>query len=100
MSREAEAACRAVLLVLLLALPATAGAEEALIELQPGEGRDKVEAYCGACHSLDYIVMNSTFLSEQRWQAEVNKMINAFGAPISADDAKTISQYLGTYYGH
>jgi sulfite dehydrogenase (cytochrome) subunit B len=36
-----------------------AGAEERPVVLKPGLGLDKVEANCGACHSLDYIQMNS-----------------------------------------
>lgn len=44
----------------LIALPATATAEQA-IKLKPGPGADKVEANCQACHSLSYIPMNSPF---------------------------------------
>ena len=62
-------------------------------------GADKVEANCAACHSLDYIPMNSTFLNAAGWDAEVTKMISAFGAPISPDDAKIIGDYLKANYG-
>jgi sulfite dehydrogenase (cytochrome) subunit B len=58
-----------------------------------------VEANCGACHSLDYVPMNSPFLNAASWQAEVNKMINAFGAPIDEADAKIITEYLVRNYG-
>jgi len=34
--------------------------------------------------------MNSPFLDAARWDAEVAKMIKAFGAPIDPADAKTI----------
>ncbi|HYS49334.1 MAG TPA: cytochrome c, partial [Xanthobacteraceae bacterium] len=62
-------------------------------------GLDKVEANCGACHSLDYIPMNSPFPTAAVWDAEVAKMINAFGAPISEADAKAIGDYLKANYG-
>jgi hypothetical protein len=43
--------------------------------------------------------MNSTFLNAAGWDAEVTKMISAFGAPISPDDAKIIGDYLKANYG-
>ena len=83
-----------------LALVATVViAAEQRVALKDGPGRDKVEANCASCHSLDYIVMNSTFLNRQVWDAEVTKMIKAFGAPISEADGKEISEYLTSNYG-
>jgi mono/diheme cytochrome c family protein len=84
-------------LVALPALPALA--DEPTIKLKPGPGLDKVEANCGACHSLVYIQMNSPFLNAAAWNAEVTKMIKAFGAPISDGDAKDIAAYLAANYG-
>ena len=78
---------------------APAAADEPTINLKPGPGLDKVEGNCGACHSLVYIQMNSPFLNAAGWNAEVTKMIKAFGAPISDADAKTISDYLAKNYG-
>ena len=75
------------------------GAAEQRVELRAGAGREKVEANCVACHSLDYIVANSPFLTRQVWDAEVTKMIKAFGAPISDADAKEIVDYLSANYG-
>jgi hypothetical protein len=43
--------------------------------------------------------MNSPFLSPAGWDAEVAKMINAFGAPIDQADAKIIADYLKSNYG-
>jgi mono/diheme cytochrome c family protein len=77
---------------------AEAGAQER-VRLMPGPGVEKVEANCAACHSLDYIQMNSPFLSAAQWEAEVKKMINVMGASISEADAKTILEYLKTNYG-
>jgi sulfite dehydrogenase (cytochrome) subunit B len=85
------------LAVAMLALPA--GAEEKLIDLKKAPGLDKVEGNCGACHSLDYIQMNSPYPNAALWDAEVTKMIKAFGAPISDADAKEIKDYLTKNYG-
>lgn len=82
----------------LIALPAAASAEQA-IKLKPGPGLDKVEANCQACHSLAYIPMNSPFLNAAGWDATVKKMINALKAPIDAEDAKAITDYLAKNYG-
>jgi len=91
---------RKTLMALSIAMIATAvSAEEKEITLKPGPGRDKVEANCNACHSLDYIQMNSTFPNAALWEAEVKKMIGAFGAPITDDDAKVIVEYLKANYG-
>ena len=51
-------------------------AAEQRVELKAGAGRDKVEANCVACHSLDYIVGNSPFMNLTGVWAEV-QMIKA-----------------------
>ncbi len=76
-----------------------AGAKEKPVVLKPGPGLDQVAGHCGACHSLDYIQMNSPFLDAAGWNAEVTKMIKAFGAPIDDADAKAIVDYLAKNYG-
>lgn len=85
-------------LVALLATPAFA--DEKAVQLKPGAGLDKVESNCAACHSLDYIRMNSPFLAPAGWDAEVTKMIKVFGAPIDDADAKAIADYLKKNYGN
>ncbi len=50
--------------------------------------------YCVMCHSLDYIQGNSTFMTRQVWEAEVTKMIKAYGAQVPPDDATKIVDYL------
>jgi hypothetical protein len=80
-----------------VATAAVAGDEP--VQLKKAAGVDKVEANCAACHSLDYIKMNSPFLNAAGWDAEVTKMIAAFGAPISPADAKIIGDYLKANYG-
>jgi mono/diheme cytochrome c family protein len=90
--------------VLAIALAATAAGaivalgDEQQIKLKPGTGLEAVAANCAACHSLDYIVMNSPFLDTPGWQAEVTKMVNAFGAPIEKADQDKIVAYLAASY--
>jgi mono/diheme cytochrome c family protein len=81
----------------LIAIPAVA--QEKPVELKKAPGLDKVEGNCSGCHSLDYIVMNSPYPNAALWDAEVAKMIKAFGAPISDADAKVIADYLKKNYG-
>jgi len=91
---------RAIAIVLFAALVAApAAAQEKSVTLKKGPGLEQVEANCGACHSLDYIQMNSPFLTSAAWDAEVTKMIKAFGAPISEADARAIGDYLKANYG-
>ena len=85
------------LLTALIAAPAAA--QEKPIALKKGPGLDVVEANCGACHSLDYIQINSPFLTSAQWDASITKMIKAFGAPISDADARAIGDYLKANYG-
>ena len=85
-------------IVLVAALTASPALAEQVIQLKPGPGLDKVEGNCAACHSLAYIPMNSPFLNAAGWDAAVNKMINALKAPIDAEDAKAIKEYLSKNY--
>jgi hypothetical protein len=86
------------LLVVLLLVSAPALAQEDKVVLKDAPGRDKA-MQCLACHSLDYIQMNSRFLDKAGWTASVNKMINAFGAPIQKEDVDAIATYLSENYG-
>jgi mono/diheme cytochrome c family protein len=81
------------------ALAYPAFADEMALELKDGPGRETVETNCAACHSLDYIVMNSPFLDRQKWEATVKKMIGPFGAPIAEQDVAAILDYLAAAYG-
>jgi mono/diheme cytochrome c family protein len=91
-----------LMVTLTLAIALAAGivvAQERRLELKDAPGRAQVEANCGSCHSLDYIVMNSPFLDRSGWDGTVTKMIRVFGAPIKVDDAKAIVDYLNANYG-
>jgi mono/diheme cytochrome c family protein len=90
--------------ILIIALAASAAlaataAFAAEVKLKQADGMDKVEANCQACHTLAYIPMNSVFLNAAGWDAEVTKMIKAYGAPIDEADAKAIADYLKKNYG-
>ena len=73
-------------------------AQESRVELKDGAGKDKAQQ-CVACHSLDYIQMNSRFLDKAGWTATINKMVNAYGAPIAKEDVDVIATYLAEHYG-
>ena len=88
-----------VFAVLLLVLALPAGADERTLKLKEGAGAEVVANNCSACHSLDYVVLNSPFPTRAMWQTEVAKMIKAYGADISAEDAKAIIDYLTNNYG-
>jgi hypothetical protein len=66
-------------------------------KLEPGEGRELVEAYCNTCHSTRYITMQPP-LPSATWAAEVNKMIQTFGMPIPEDASPKIIKYLQSHY--
>ncbi len=91
---------RVLLLTLgLLAPSAAAYAGEEATKLKAAPSLDVVEANCIGCHSLDYLAMNSPFLDEKGWTAEVTKMVKAFGCPASDEDAAKIIAYLAANYG-
>jgi len=88
-----------IILMAACAVPLVATAQEKPVQLKKAAGLATVEANCSGCHSLDYIVMNSPFPNAALWDAEVTKMIKAFGAPITDADAKVIADYLKQNYG-
>ena len=89
------------LYIAVLAAAAVTGAlaAEIPVPLKDAPARATVENMCSGCHSLDYIRINAPFMNRQTWTAEVNKMINAFGAPIAQSDANMIIDYLTANYG-
>ena len=83
----------------LLLLAGAVAAAERPVPLKDAAGRQTAESLCSGCHSLDYIRINAPFMNKQTWTAEVNKMIQDFGEPISPADASTIIDYLSANYG-
>jgi hypothetical protein len=84
--------------VLFFTLPVFAGEND--FRLKEAPGKEVVEANCSMCHSLDYIQMNSPFLDRKGWEASLNKMIKAMGAPVAEGDTQKIVDYLASQYGN
>jgi hypothetical protein len=63
-----------------------------------GPGSDAINNNCLACHSAD-MVLNQPELSKQAWAAEVNKMVNAYKAPVAPEDVGAIVEYLSRIKG-
>jgi len=59
----------------------------------PGPGSDAINNNCLACHSAG-MILNQPNLSKVNWQAEVNKMINVYKAPVNKEDVPAIVEYL------
>jgi mono/diheme cytochrome c family protein len=92
--------CRVAAALLALALPARVFAgDETSVVLAAGDGAAETRAACAACHSLDYIVMNSPFLDAGAWEKTVGKIVRVMGAPIAPDQVAIIVRYLAEYYG-
>ena len=81
----------------LPAAPAYGG--ESSVKIARGAQAAVVQLRCSTCHSLDYIVMNSPFLTRTGWEAEVRKMMQIMGAPIPENDVGAILDYLTEHYG-
>ncbi len=65
--------------------------------LKPGPGVETA-AVCQACHSADYITTQPPKEGKAFWQAEVQKMIKVYKAPIAESDAPVIVDYLAATY--
>ncbi len=66
----------------------------------PGDtaGAKAANSYCLMCHSVG-MVMNQPDLGKAAWLVEVNKMKNAFKAPIPDDQVAVIADYLDSIKG-
>ncbi len=89
---------RTMAIGLIAALGCGSALADEPVALKPGHGDDVAYAACNACHTSDYIVMNSVFLTPDGWKAEVMKMRNAFGAPIDDEATAEIIAYLAANY--
>ena len=63
-----------------------------------GPGAKAANSYCLMCHSVG-MVMNQPDLPKDAWTVEVNKMKNAFKAPIPEDQVAVIADYLDSIKG-
>lgn len=90
---------RTLIAATLAASCATGWAAEAQFKLKDAPGVQQVYTNCMSCHSVDYIQLNSPFLDRKGWEAEVTKMMKAYGAPVKAEDVPAIVDYLARNYG-
>ena len=67
-------------------------------DLPDGPGRVELVANCLTCHSSRYVAIQPRF-ARKTWQAEVDKMRSVYGAPIAAEDAAKIVDYLVATHG-
>jgi cytochrome c5 len=62
-------------------------------DIPPGPNQKIYEQHCLLCHSSRYVLMQPPF-SRTVWEKEVKKMVDAYGAPITAADQPLIVDYL------
>ena len=78
----------------LASIPVTAMAQGKPSGLPEGEGKDRVEGMCTACHQTREI-LNSSGYTREGWKELTNTMINLAAAP---EDQERITQYLATHF--
>ena len=80
-------------------LPAQKGEAEADLSLllPEEEGKILVAAYCSMCHSLKNTLVGAR--SQQQWANTIDKMVFEYNAPISEEEAESISSYLEKHAG-
>src|SRR6185503_9821143 len=64
--------------------------------LPPGEARALAQTHCLTCHSSEMILQQR--LTEQQWDAEVDKMQH-WGAEIRDEDKAALVSYLVSRFG-
>ena len=64
----------------------------------PGSGSDAINNNCLVCHSAG-MVLNQPALPKAAWQAEVDKMIHVYKAPVAPEDVAAIVDYLAKIKG-
>ena len=66
--------------------------------LPPGQGRDEVLGFCGACHSMRLVTQQG--LSRSIWDEVLDYMVEEQEmAELEPEDRKLILDYLARYYG-
>jgi mono/diheme cytochrome c family protein len=64
--------------------------------LPDAPGKGLVETRCAVCHGLDRV--SAAKRGKGEWDGIVARMV-LLGAPVSADEAKTITSYLEAKFG-
>ena len=66
------------------------------VELPDGEGKDEVEAYCSACHSLRLVLQQR--LKRSDWEEVLVTMVKEHGmSEIPPDDRALVLDYLAKH---
>ena len=87
----------AALATTAIAGPLTYELPDETADLKPGPGAETA-GVCLACHSADYISTQPPHMGKAFWEAEVQKMIKSYKAPIDPADAPAIADYLAANY--
>jgi cytochrome c5 len=66
------------------------------VTLPAGDGKQLVETRCGLCHDLERVVTAPRRKAD--WPVIVANMVEQ-GAPVTADEAKAVSNYLAANFG-
>ncbi len=95
-----------IILITLVALTALLAQLEEKVEvpyidfpIKMGKEFATVQGQCLMCHSFGYII-NQGPQSRKHWKGVIRKMVTAFKAPISDEDAKIVEDYLVEHYGN
>ncbi len=81
---------------LLVSAPIAWGEEDTDSDLPPGEGREEVEIYCSACHSLKIVTQQG--LSRADWDELLVWMVDEQGMDeLPPDDRKLVLDYLAKH---
>ena len=64
----------------------------------PGAGADIANSQCMICHSAGMVTRQPP-LRFEGWKAEINKMRNAYGAPLPAEQVEELAKYLTAIKG-
>jgi sulfite dehydrogenase (cytochrome) subunit B len=81
-----------------LAAPKTYELPDETASFKPGPGMETAQNNCTSCHSTDYVNFQPPKKGQAFWEAEVQKMIKVYHAPIGEADAATIADYLAKAY--
>jgi hypothetical protein len=66
-------------------------------ELKQGPGVQSAKV-CLTCHSADYVSTQPAEKGKAFWEAEVQKMIKVYKAPVAENDVAAIVEYLASTY--
>ena len=81
-----------------VAAPNTYDLPDETASFRAGPGMEIARNNCTSCHSTDYVNFQPPQKGQAFWEAEVQKMIKVYHAPISEADAPAIADYLAKTY--